>query len=197
MAKPKITILFYSTYGTNHQIAACAAEAAEAAGAEVRVRRAKETAPQSAVDSQEAWKAQAEKTRDIPEVTSEDMEWADGYWISSPTRYGVPASQLRAFIDTLGPLWSKGGLADKTFTASATAQNVHGGVEMTVQSLMTTAAHWGCVLVPPGYTDPAIYEAGGCPYGYVTTGGNFDAKGEAAVRHQMRRLVTMTKKLIA
>lgn len=79
MARPKITILFYSTYGTNHQIAACAAEAAEAAGAEVRLRRAKETAPQSAVDSQEAWKAQAEKTRDIPEVASEDMEWADGY----------------------------------------------------------------------------------------------------------------------
>ena len=34
----KIAVVFYSTYGTNHAMAKIAAEAAEAAGAEVRLR---------------------------------------------------------------------------------------------------------------------------------------------------------------
>ena len=45
MAAPKILVLFYTTYGTNHRIAETAARAAETAGAEVRLRRAAETAP--------------------------------------------------------------------------------------------------------------------------------------------------------
>jgi NAD(P)H dehydrogenase (quinone) len=32
------------------------------------------------------------------------MEWANVYMFSEPTRFGVSASQLRAFIDSLGPL---------------------------------------------------------------------------------------------
>lgn len=196
MPAPKITLVFYSTYGTNHAVALAAKEAMEGAGAEVRLRRAAETAPQSVVDGQPAWKAQLEKMADIPVATPDDMEWADGYWISAPTRYGAPASQMRAFIDTLGPLWGKGGLANKTFTCTSSAQNAHGGMEATVLSLNTTAMHWGCILVPPGYTDPVIFEAGGCPYGTVTRGGQFDEKQKAAVQFQARRLVEFTKKLV-
>ena len=51
---PKITVLFYSTYGTNHGVALEAARAAEAAGAEVRLRRCKETAPIEVVNGQDA-----------------------------------------------------------------------------------------------------------------------------------------------
>ena len=94
MTKPKIAIIFYSTYGTNHQVAEAAAEAAKAAGAEVRLRRVAETAPKAVVEGQDAWKAQAAKTADILEISHEDMEWADGYFFSAPTRYGVVASQF-------------------------------------------------------------------------------------------------------
>jgi NAD(P)H dehydrogenase (quinone) len=192
----KIAVVFYSTYGTNHQIAEAAAAAAREAGAEVRLLRAKETAPEDVFAGQAPWKAQLAKMSDIPEVTPDDMEWADGYFFSSPTRYGVPASQMRAFIDTLGPLWQKGGLANKTFTATTSAQNVHGGQETTLLSLYVTAMHWGCVLVPPGYTDPVLFEAGGNPYGFSTTAGGLDEAGKKAIAHQAKRLVEMTKKLV-
>ncbi len=197
MTKPNILVVFYSTYGTNHAVAQAAAEAAGAAGAEVRLRRIAETAPEAVVNGQDAWKAQAEKTSDIPVVSHEDMEWADGYFFSAPTRYGVSASQLRAFIDTLGPLWMKGALANKTFTATTSAQNAHGGQEATILSLYTTVMHWGAIIVAPGYTDPAIFEAGGNPYGYSANAGAFDDKGRAAVAHQARRLTQMTAKLRA
>ena len=169
MSKVKLAVIFYTTYGTNHQMAETAAEAARAAGAEVRLLRVKETAPAEVVNGQDAWKAQVEKMADIPEVSHADMVWADAYMFSAPTRYGVVASQLRAFIDTLGPLWLEGQLANKAVSAMSSAQNAHGGQESTILSLYTTFMHWGAILVPPGYTDKSIYGAGGNPYGTTVT----------------------------
>ena len=193
----KIAVVFYTTYGHNHAMAEAAAEAAREAGAEVRLLQVRETAPAEVVEAQDAWKAQQEKMTDIPTVSDADMEWADGYFLSSPTRYGGAASQMRSFIDTLGPLWQKGALADKTFTAMTSAQNPHGGQETTLQTLYVTAMHWGCVLVPPGYTHDAVFASGGNPYGASVTadGPDLDDETAEAIRHQARRLVRFTDKL--
>lgn len=193
----KVAVIFYSTYGTNHAVAEAAAEAATAAGAEVRLLRVPETAPQSVIDGQPAWKAQADRMAHIAEVRGADMEWADAYFFCAPTRFGVVASQLRAFIDTLGGLWAKGTLSDKAVTATTSAQNPHGGQEATLLSLYTTFMHWGAILVPPGYTDPVLTEAGGNPYGFSTNAGAFDETGRAAVAYQARRLVQVAGKLTA
>ena len=195
MSDVKLAVIFYSTYGTNHRMAEIAAEAAREAGAEVRLLRVPETAPQEVVEGQDAWKAQAEKTADIPEVTHADMEWANAYMISAPTRYGVVASQMRAFIDTLGGLWFEGKLANKTFSAMTSAQNTHGGQETTLQSLYTTAMHWGAIITAPGYTDPIQFEAGGNPYGVSAQAGDVNEKVEAAIRHQAKRQVEITAKI--
>jgi NAD(P)H dehydrogenase (quinone) len=79
----------------------------------VRLRKVRETAPEGVVKAQEAWSAQAERTEHIEEATPEDMVWADAYLFSAPTRYGGAASQMRSFIDTLGPIWQEGKLATR------------------------------------------------------------------------------------
>jgi NAD(P)H dehydrogenase (quinone) len=194
----KLAIVFYSTYGTNHRMAEIAAEAAGEAGAEVRLRRVKETAPAEVVKTQDAWRAQVEKTVDIPEATPDDLVWADAYLFSSPTRYGGAASQMRAFIDTLGPIWTEGKLANKLVSAMSSAQNPHGGQESTVLSLYTTFMHWGAIIVPTGYTDQSIFAAGGNPYGTTVSAGGegiTDAVAEA-IRHQTRRLVEVARKFV-
>lgn len=195
MSTPKIAVIFYSMSGTNHAVAEEAVKAAEAAGAEVRLRRFAETAPQEVIDGQEAWKAQLEKVKDIPEVSHDDMTWADGYFFAFPTRYGSAPSQVRAFIDTLGPIWQQGLLADKTVTATTSAMNTHGGQESTLLSFYITVMHWGAVIVAPGYTDEALYAAGGNPYGYSANAGDFTDAGRKAVAHQAKRLVGMTAKI--
>jgi len=194
MATVKLAVIFYSTYGTNRQIAEIAAAAGEAAGAEVRLRRVAETAPQAVVDGQDAWKAEADKEAKIPVVTADDMEWANAYFFSAPTRYGVVASQLRAFIDTLGGLWQKGALANKAVSATTSAQTLHGGQETTLLSLYVTFMHWGAILVPPGYTDPVLFETGN-PYGYSHSQGQPFDKAKLAIEHQARRLVEIAGKL--
>ncbi|NBD29934.1 MAG: NAD(P)H:quinone oxidoreductase type IV [Alphaproteobacteria bacterium] len=195
MSSPNIAIIYYSTYGTNHGVAQAAAEAAAEAGAEVRLRRIPETAPADVVNGQEAWKAAAEAQSDIPEVGHEDLDWADGLFFASPTRFGTVASQTRAFIDTVGPLWQKGALANKAVTATTSSQNPNGGAEMTLLGLYTTFMHWGAIIVPPGYTDPVKFEDGGNPYGFSTQPGALDDVGQRSVAHQAKRLVEIAAKM--
>lgn len=197
MSGVKLAIVYYSTYGTNHRMAQVAEAAAKEMGAEVRLRKARETAPEGVVNGQEKWRAQAELTADVAEATPEDMVWADAYLFSAPTRYGGAASQMRAFIDTLGPVWSEGKLANKAASAMTSAQNPHGGQETTLQTLYYTFMHWGAIVVAPGYTDPVLYASGGNPYGASVTadGGPLGEEIEASIRHQTRRLVEIAAKL--
>ena len=198
MSDVKLAILFYSTYGTNHAMAEIAAEAARAAGAEVRVLRIAETAPEAVVNSQDGWKAAAAKQSAIPVATPEDMEWANAYLFSAPTRFGSAPSQLRAFIDTLGGQWFTGKLANKAISAMTSAQNTHGGQEATLLGLYTSFLHWGSIIAAPGYTDASIFAAGGNPYGYShTQGAELDDKARAAIGHQAKRLVEIAAKLAA
>lgn len=191
----KLAVIYYSTYGTNHAIAEIAAEAGRTAGAEVRVRKVAETAPQAVIDGQAAWKAQQDKTRDIPEVAHDDMEWADAYLFCAPTRYGNAPSQLRAFIDTLGGLWQQGKLADKAVSATTSAQTAHGGQEATILGLYTTFMHWGAVIVAPGYTHEALFKTGN-PYGYSHAAGTgIDETARTVIAHQATRLVEMAGRI--
>lgn len=198
MSKVKLAVVYYSTYGTNHQMAEVAAEAAREAGAEVRLRKARENAPEEVIETQDAWKAQIERSSDVEEAGPEDMEWADAYLFSAPTRYGGAASQMRAFIDTLGPLWLEGKLANKMVSAMTSAQNPHGGQESTILSLYYTFMHWGAIIVPTGYTDQSVFESGGNPYGtsVTATGEGLTDEDSSAIRFQARRLVEMTEKFI-
>ncbi len=192
----RLAIIYYSTYGTNHRMAAIAADAARAAGAEVRLLKVPETAPAETVSGNDAWRAHAEATAHIAHASAADMEWANAYLFSAPTRFGVMASQMRAFIDTLGGVWAKGGLSNKAVSAMSSAQNPHGGQEATLLSFYATVCHWGSAVVAPGFTDPSIFKAGGNPYGYShTQGRDFDEHAQAAIGHQARRLVEFAAKL--
>lgn len=199
MTKVKLAIIYYTTYGTNLKMAMCAREGAEAAGAEVRVRKCPETVSEDIVQSIDAWRTTAELMANIPEITHADMEWANAYLFSAPTRYGVSASQLRAFIDTCGPLWQAGKLANKAVSAMTSSMNPHGGQETTLIGLYTTMMHWGAIIVPPGYTHPIQYKAGGNPYGVTITTGGVDGgltpEHEEAIKYQAKRLVEFAGKI--
>ena len=197
MNSVKLAIVYYSTYGHNYQMAEIAAEAAREAGAEVRLRKVRETAPAEVVQSQEPWAAHAKATAHIEEATPDDLVWADAYLFSTPTRYGNAASQMRAFIDTLGPIWAAGKLANKCASAMTSAKNSHGGQETTLQTLYYSFMHWGAILVPPGYTDPCIYASGGNPYGASANAGEPISEAlKASIRHQAKRLVEVAAKQI-
>lgn len=165
-----VAVIYYSSTGTNYKMANWAAEGAREAGAnEVKVFKLPETAPEAAVDSNPAWRAHADATKDVPTVTLADLEWADAIIFSIPTRFGNPASQFQSFIDTTGGLWFQGKLANKVVSAMSSAGNANGGQEVTVHSIYTTMYHWGAIVTAPGFIDPSAYAAGGNPYGTSAT----------------------------
>ena len=197
MSDVRLAIVYYSAYGTNHAMAEEAAKAAKDAGAEVRLRKVHETAPLEVIKGVEAWYGHMEKTAHIPEAKPADLEWANAFLISAPTRFGNMASQMRAFIDTLGPIWMKGALANKAVSAMTSAQNVHGGQESTLLTMYVTFAHWGSIIVPPGYADPVIYASGGNPYGASAKMGEITDELRASIRFQAKRLVEFAGKIAA
>ncbi|MBX9982562.1 MAG: NAD(P)H:quinone oxidoreductase [Mycobacterium gordonae] len=197
----KLAIIYYSATGHGTSMAQRVAAAAEAAGAEVRVRHVAETRDPASFAHNPAWTANYEATKDLPAATGADIEWADAVIFGSPTRFGSVASQLRDFLDGLGGLWAAGKLADKVYAGFTSSNTLHGGQETTLLTLYVTLMHFGGIIVPPGYTDPLKFVDGN-PYGasLVSTHDNINEFDEAtgdALDHLARRVVSTADRLSA
>ena len=194
-----VSVIYYSSTGTTHAMAERLSQAAEKAGAEVRLRKVAELAPEEVVRSVDAWAQHREETRDIPIAEPDDVVWSDVVLLGSPTRFGNVAAQLKQFIDTLGPQWGQGMLADKVYAGFTSTQTAHGGQESTLLALYNTIHHFGGLIVSPGYTDPLKF-ADGNPYGVShVTGPDNDAElGDAqyaALDHMAERAVQVARRL--
>lgn len=187
----KVAVIYYSATGNVYELAQAIKEGAEETGAEVRLRKVHELAPEETIKSNQGWYDHALMTEDVPEAQLEDLEWADAYVFGTPTRFGNVSAQLKQFLDTTGGLWFQGKLADKVVSGFTSAQNAHGGQESTLLSMYTVFMHWGAILVTPGYTDPVLFESGGNPYGTSSTDGGEGGPSEqelAAARYQGKRM---------
>jgi NAD(P)H dehydrogenase (quinone) len=190
MDSVKVAIIYYSATGTVHALARAAADGAEKAGADVRLRKVAELAPPEAIDAKPAWAQHIQDTADVTQASADDLSWADAVLFGTPTRFGNVASQLKAFIDTTGALWFQGKLADKVYSAFTASNTAHGGQESTILALGNVFYHWGGIIVPPGYTDPVQFQTGN-PYGTSHVAGD-GPPGEVvleAARYQARRVV--------
>lgn len=198
----KILIAFYSRTGTIEGLAKAIAEGAGAAGAEVRLRRARELLGDDIMRSVPGWKESAEAMNArYPAPTVEDAEWADAIIFGTPTRFGSVSSELKAYIDGLGGLWAKGALNGKVGSAFTGSATPHGGNESTIISLYNPLAHLGMIIVPTGYADPAMFKGAGTPYGASVVSGNppsGPSEDELEVaRHQGRRVAKVAEALRA
>lgn len=201
MSQPvKLAVIYYSSTGTGTAIVNEMVPAAEAAGAEVRVRKAAELAPQAAIDANPIWAAHHAKTGEVPAPTPADIEWADAVIFGSPTRFGNIAAQLKQYLDTLSPLWLEGKLADKVYSGFTSTGTRHGGHESTLLAIYNSVYHFGGIIVPPGYTDPVKFVDGN-PYGtshHAEFGpglGSIDDDTRNAARHQAERVVRVAAAL--
>ncbi|MFC4735277.1 NAD(P)H:quinone oxidoreductase [Bacillus daqingensis] len=192
MENVKVAVVYYSMGGTNYQLAQWAKEGAESAGAEVKLLKVKELAPEEVIKQNEGWQQHVDETQHVPEASNDDLEWADAIIFSAPTRFGNVPSQMKQFLDTTGPLWGQGKLVNKVVSAMTSAQNPHGGQESTLLNLYTTMHHWGAIIASPGYSDPVQFASGGNPYGIsVTVGQDGKMADDVAdgVKYQAKRTV--------
>jgi NAD(P)H dehydrogenase (quinone) len=195
----KLAVIYYSATGHGTTMAQHVAKAAEESDTEVRLRHIAETVDPASFAQNPAWTANYQATKDLPPASGDDIVWADGVIFGSPTRFGSPTSQFRAFVDSLGGLWAQGQLADKVYAGFTSSQTAHGGQETTLLSLYISLMHFGGIIVPPGYTDPIKF-ADGNPYGvsHITGADNTAAVSDttiAALRHLAKRVVAIAGRL--
>jgi NAD(P)H dehydrogenase (quinone) len=194
----RICVIYYSATGNVAKLAHAIGEAAAGTGAEVRVRRVRETAPQEAIATNPRWQEWLDACTDEYACLA-DLEWSDAIAIGSPTRFGGPASQLKAFLDTTGGLWFSGVLADKVGTAFTSSSTQHGGLESTILAMNNIFYHWGSIVMPLGYAHEHIARVSGNPYGssFVSRKGAApDDDAITAARVQGERLAIITSELI-
>ena len=160
----RIAVIYYSATGNLFMLASAIAEGAEREGAEVRLRKVHELAAEDTIAANPRWVAHREATAAIPEATLDDLEWAHGFALGSPTRFGLPAASLKHFLDQTGGLWVRKQLQDKVGTAFTSSSTSHGGLEATILAINTVLYHWGSIVLPLGYTDATVDETGN-PYG--------------------------------
>ncbi|MEZ0494335.1 flavodoxin family protein [Kineococcus sp. TBRC 1896] len=199
MSDVKLAIVYYSATGTVRSMAERLAATGEQAGAEVRLRQVERQTTGGEKEVTDAQQVEAEAAQGTQAVTADDVVWADAVLFGSPTRYGNIAGQLKTFIDSLGPQWAQGQLADKVYAGFTASQTAHGGQETTLLALYNTIYHFGGIIVPPGYTDGSKFVDGN-PYGvsHVTGGGNDIPLGDTeftALDHLVNRVVGITRKL--
>lgn len=202
----KIKVIFHSLYGHVFKLAeAIAAGAREVPGVQVELLQVAETLSDDILAKMGALEAKKSFAH-VPIADPKKLGEADAVLVGSGTRYGSATSQMQAFFDATGGLWSSGALVGKVggvFTSSATQ---HGGQETTLINMQTFLFHQGMVVVGVPYAakeQMTIAEiSGGSPYGSSTiTGGDgsrLPSANELAIaRFQGKHAAQIAAKLAA
>ncbi|MCB5262822.1 MAG: NAD(P)H:quinone oxidoreductase [Candidatus Cloacimonetes bacterium] len=168
----KILVLFYSCYGHTYEMAKAVAEGAKSIDSmEVVLKQVPETLSAEALDKIGASQSSAQ----IAIAEPSELADYDAIIFGAPTRFGMIASQMKAFMDATGGLWAQGSLIGKigsVFTSSATQ---HGGQESTILSMHTVLLHHGMMIVglPYSFAGQSTLDeiSGNSPYGASTIAG--------------------------
>jgi len=209
----RLAIVYYSATGNIHKLAVAAAAAGEAAGAEVRLRRAAEISSEPLAPNFSAWTdANAEHAATahdgVQEASIDDLDWADAVLWGTPGRYGLLAGPLKHFIDQTFELHARRGLVNKVMSSFTSTGTPHGGQESTILSLNNVFYHWGAIIVAPGVIDDVLLRpSNGNPYGVSATSGlqavpgglalNVTEDNLLAIGFQTRRVIEVAAALKA
>ena len=173
----KILILLYSTYGHIWQLAKAVADGANSIDTvQVDLKRVPETLSDDILKMMGALEAQ-KAFAEVPIATVQELADYDAIIFGTPTRFGMMAAQMKAFLDATGGLWAKGALIGKigsVFTSTATQ---HGGQEATILNFHTVLLHHGMLIagLPYSFAGQSTMDeiSGSSPYGASTiTGGD-------------------------
>lgn len=124
----KVLVLYHSATGNTAKMAALVADGASSVpGIETRLR-------------------------ELDAATADDVLWADGVAVGSPTNMGVLSWKMKRFWDeTMGPHWMK--IDGKVGCAFSSSGGWGGGAELACQSILTVLMNFGFLCF--GVTDYA------------------------------------------
>jgi NAD(P)H dehydrogenase (quinone) len=201
MADVNILVAFYSRDGSVESLMKEVVAGAQAQGADVRIRRARDIVSEEVMAKVPGWKENRQRMEAAYEApTSADIEWADGVLFGTPTRFGNVSTELKAFIDSLGGSWLQGAMFNKAAGVFVSTATIHGGNETTALTMYAPLAHLGFIIVPNGYGQGVNFAAG-TPYGSSHVAGQapepLSEESKTVARHQGERVAQVARALKA
>jgi len=162
MNDPYILILYYSRHQSVMNMAhEIAHGVAKVSGIDCKVR----TVPAISANTEQVESA-------IPEqgdmyCSQDELRYASGLLLGSPTRFGNMAAPLKYFLDQSSDIWLSGDLIGKPAACFTSSSSLHGGQESTLLSMMLPLLHQGMVIAGIPYSQEALHttQTGGTPYG--------------------------------
>ncbi|KAK7405132.1 hypothetical protein VNO78_06330 [Psophocarpus tetragonolobus] len=132
--------------------------------------------PETLLD-EELERLNAPPKSDVSNIHPFSLPAADGFIFGFPTKFGLMASQFKAFLDSAHYLWKTQMLAGKPAGLFYSTNCQGGGQETAPFTAITQLVHHGMIFVPTGYTfGGGMYQMkelkGGSPYGAGTYTGN-------------------------
>ncbi|KAJ2720797.1 hypothetical protein GGI07_004401, partial [Coemansia sp. Benny D115] len=153
-AKPKIFVIFYSTYGHVHTVAQSIAKGLlKSDKVDVELYQIAETLPEDVLE-----KLHAPPKSNVPVITAEKLAEADGFLFGFPSRFGVAPAQAKTLFDATGQLWQQGSLIGKPAGMFFSTASQHGGQETLAFTFMPHFAHHGLLYVPLGFSNPHMFD---------------------------------------
>ncbi|CAJ1978654.1 unnamed protein product [Sphenostylis stenocarpa] len=173
----KVYIVYYSMYGNVERLASEISLGLQSVqDVEATMWQVPETL---SIDELSRLKAPAKS--DVPIINQLKLCEADAIIFGFPTRFGLMASQFKAFLDSNEFLWKAQMLAQKLAGIFYSTSSQGDGQETAPLSAITHLVHHGMIFVPIGYTfGPGMFEMteqkGGGPYGAGTYAGDESRK---------------------
>lgn len=155
----RVLIIYYSKGGKTKKMAEEILKGAEEESAEVRLKS-------------------------VEEANNEDLLWADGIIIGSPTYFGILASEVKKFLDD--SIEIRGKLENKIGAAFASSGHRAGGRETTILTMLHALIIHGMIvcgdpLISGGHYGPACDE--------------FDSQAKKECQALGKRIAELTNKL--
>lgn len=160
--KPYILIVYYSRTGHTQALAENIAEGVESHNCHLaRLRALPPVRP--------SWQTPGNSIPEsgFPYASVDDLKFADGLALGSPTRFGNMASSVQYYLESAGSLWHAHDLVNKPAGVFCSTGSQHGGQEHTLWNLIAPLLHMGMIPIGVPYSESALMTttSGGTPYG--------------------------------
>lgn len=164
----EILILYYSRYGSVHEMAQLMARGVESQhNANAKIRTVPPVSATCEVVDEPV------PVSGAPYAVLDDLAHCHGLLLGCPTRFGNMAAAMKYFWDGSSSLWLSGALSSKPAGVFTSSASLHGGQETTLMSMMLPLLHHGMLMLGVPSTESALIntQSGGTPYGVTHVAG--------------------------
>ncbi len=144
----RANIIIHSISGNLYLIAETFTETLQALGIDARLYRVAD--PDLHIEANERTEVNEyyEEITSLPEASSHTLEKADAIILGTPSRFGMPSAEMKAFIDSTAPLYKSRSIEGKLFYAFASSSvSIDDGLKA-AHGLYTWAGMMGLVNIP-------------------------------------------------